>query len=239
MLFSFVRLSTFLSVCGSVFPPGTPKTFKVLASFMLSAIVSMNLGINIDVDNLYKFITLIITEVLNGFFLGYVTYLALNIIQIAGSLIDTQIGLSMATIYDPQTKNQSSLMQRLFYWLSIALLFATNGHHLLIDGIFKSFETMPIGTLPVLDNVQYILNLFVTYFSIGFQMSIPVVLTLIISDLVLGLISRSVPQLNVMIVGMPLKLLVGIVVILISLPFITNELNKIIANIPKIMNGYM
>lgn len=239
MLFSFIRISTFLSVCGSIFPSGTPNTFKVLFSFMLSGIISVNLGLNIEADNLYQFIGYVTTEVLNGFFLGYITYLALNVIQIAGSLIDVQIGLSMATIYDPQAGEQTSLIQKLFYWIAICMLFVTNGHHLLLNGIFKSFETIPIGTLPIMDNFQYILSLFVKYFGIGFQIALPVVFTLIMTDLILGLISRSVPQLNVMIIGMPLKLLIGIVVILLFLPFLSNQLSKIISNLPKLLNGYL
>lgn len=238
MIFSFIRLSTFLATCKSIFPPGTPNTFKVLLSLMLSGLVSLNLGINVPIDNMYTLIAYSATEVLNGLFLGYIAYLALNTVQIAGSLIDNQMGLSMASIYDPQTGAQSTLIQKLFYWVAITLLFVTNGHHLLLNGIFKSFEMIPIGTVPILDNFQYILKLFIEYFAIGFQIALPIILTLIMSDLILGLISRSVPQLNVMIIGMPLKLLVGIIIIFASLPFIGNEINQVILDLPKILNGY-
>lgn len=239
MIFSFIRISTFLTVCKSIFPPGTPNTFKVLFSLMLSGMVSINLGLNIEVNNMYTLISCSITELLNGLFLGYVTYLALNTVQIAGSLIDNQMGLSMASVYDPASGSQSTLMQRLFYWIAIVLLFVTNGHHLLLNSIFHSFEMIPIGTLPIVDNFQYTLKLFVGYFGIAFQIALPIVLTLIMSELILGLISRSVPQLNVMIIGMPLKLLIGVVIVLISSSFLVNELQKIISNLPKILNGYM
>ncbi len=238
MIFSFIRLSTFLVVCKSIFPPGTPNTFKALLCLMLSGLVSINLGINIPIDNMYTLITYSAIELLNGLFLGYITYLALNTVQIAGSLIDVQMGLSMASLYDPQTGTQSTLVQRLFYWVSITLLFVTNGHHLLLDGIFRSFEIIPIGTIPIVDNFQYVLKLFVEYFAIGFQIALPIILTLIMSDLILGLISRSVPQLNVMIIGMPLKLLIGIIIIFASLPFISNEIHQLILDLPKILNGY-
>ena len=239
MILTFIRLSTFLTVCKSIFPPGTPGTFKVLFSLMLSGITAINLGINVEINDMYTFIAYSITELLNGFFLGYITFLALNVVQIAGSLIDMQAGLSMASIYDPQTGAQASLIQRLYYWIAICLLFVTNGHHLLLNGIFQSFEIIPIGTLPMLNNIQYILKLFGEYFTIGFQISIPVVLTLILSDLILGLISRSVPQLNVMIIGMPLKLLIAVIIVFLSLPILSNELQKIISDLPKILNGYM
>lgn len=239
MLFGFIRISTFLSVCKVLFPQGTPNTFKVLFSLMLSTMVSINLGLNIEVDNMYILIVYSIMEVLNGFFLGYVTYLALNIVQIAGSLIDNQMGLNMASIYDPATGSQLTLMQRLFYWVAIVLLFVTNGHHLLLNSIFQSFELIPIGTLPIVDNFKYVLKLFIEYFALGFQIALPIVLTLIMAELILGLISRSVPQLNVMLIGMPLKLLIGAIIILISSPLLLNQLQKIISNLPKVLNGYI
>lgn len=238
MLFVFVRLSTFLATCKSMFPPGTPNTFKVMLSLMLSGLISFNLNINVPIDNMFTLITYTAMEVLNGLFLGYVTYLALNAIQIAGSLIDVQMGLSMASLYDPQTGIQSTITQKLFYLLSVALLFATNGHHLLLNGIFRSFDIIPIGTLPIVDNFEYVLTLFIEYFGIAFQIALPIILTLILADLILGLISRSVPQLNVMIIGMPLKLLIGVIVVLASLPFISNEVNRVILDLPEILNGF-
>lgn len=239
MFFSFVRISTFLTVCQSIFPQGTPNTFKVLFSFMLSLLVSSNLDLNVDGAGMYTIITYTITEVLNGLFLGYITYMALNVIKIAGSLIDTQMGLSMANIYDPQSGEQATITQSLFYWVAITLFFVTNGHHLLLNGIFKSFETIPIGTAPIVDNLQYLINIFLNQFAIGFQIGFPIVFTLILSDLILGLISRSVPALNVMIIGMPLKILVGLIIILVSLAFIGTEVKDIISNLPKILNGYL
>lgn len=239
MLFGFIRISTFLSVCRVIFPQGTPNTFKVLFSLMLSMMACTNLGLNIKADSMYTLIVYSAMEVLNGFFLGYVTYLALNIIKIAGSLIDNQMGLNMASIYDPSTGSQLTITQQFFYWVSIILLFITNGHHLLLNSIFQSFELIPIGTLPILDNFEYVLKLFIEYFAIGFQIALPVVFTLIMAELILGLISRSVPQLNVMLIGMPLKLLIGIIIILISFPLIINHIQKIISELPKILNGYL
>lgn len=80
-----------------------------------------------------------------------------------------------------------------------------DGHHVLIRGIRYSFELIPIGKPFVDNNIDYIINIFVQCFLTGFKIAIPIVLCLLMADFILGLISRSVPQLNVMIVGMPLK----------------------------------
>lgn len=239
MFFSFIRISTFLTVCQSMFPQGTPNTFKVMVCLMLSGLTSFNLNLEIAVNDMFTIISYTATEVLNGLFLGYITYLVFSSIKIAGSLIDNQMGLSMANIYDPQSGEQSTLIQSLFYWCAIAIFFVTNGHHLLLNGIFQSFETIPIGTAPIVDNVQYLLKIFLQQFAIGFQIAFPILLTLLLSELILGLISRSVPQLNVMIIGMPFKILLGIVIIFVSLSFMSNEIKEIICSLPKILNGYL
>lgn len=239
MFFSFVRISTCLTVCKSIFPQGTPNLFKVLFSFMLSMSVATTLNLYIDIKDMYTLVVYTCTELLNGLFLGSITYLVLNTIRITGSLVDAQAGLSMASIYDPHSGEQSTLMQNLFYWLAIALFFATNGHLLLLNALFKSFELIPIGTAPIVNNFEYLLKIFTEHFAIGFQIGFPIMLTLILSDLILGLISRSVPQLNVMIIGMPLKLLVSVVVILISLSFLSGGIKDMIYSLPKILNGYL
>ena len=239
MFFAFIRISTFLSVCKSIFPQGTPNTFKVLFSLMLSTLAASNLNLDIVTDDMYTVIVYTVTEVLNGFFLGTVTSLVLNTIKIAGSLIDTQIGLSMANIYDPQSGEQTTVIQSFLYWFAIALFFSTNGHHLLLNGIFTSFESIPIGTAPIVNNLDYFIKIFLQQFAIGFQIAFPILFTLILSEAILGLISRSVPQLNVMLIGMPLKLLIGVVVLIVSISLLGNEIKQMIYSLPKILNGYM
>jgi flagellar biosynthetic protein FliR/FlhB len=238
MLFTFVRVTTFLVACKSIFPANTPNTFKVMLGLMLSVMISVNLNISVGYSDMYMVVSYSVMEFVNGLFLGFVTYVALNIVQVAGSLIDTQMGLSMSRIYDAQNGAQSTLIQNLFYWIMVLLFFITNGHHLLINGLVKSFEIIPIGSMPIVDNIQYVITIFVEYFSVAFQIALPILLTLIMSDLILGLISRSVPQLNVMIIGMPLKMLIGIIILLVSLSFIGNEMEKIISDLPGLMNGY-
>lgn len=112
-----------------------------------------------------------------------------------------------------------------------------DGHHVLIRGIRYSFELIPIGKSFVDNNIDYIINIFVQCFLTGFKIAIPIVLCLLMADFILGLISRSVPQLNVMIIGMPLKILVGIALFIISIPLIVNQISHLLSQIPKMYEG--
>ncbi len=112
-----------------------------------------------------------------------------------------------------------------------------DGHHVLIRGIRYSFELIPIGKSFIDNNIDYIINIFVQCFLTGFKIAIPIVLCLLMADFILGLISRSVPQLNVMIIGMPLKILVGIALFIISIPLIVNQISHLLSQIPKMYEG--
>lgn len=237
MLFIFIRVITFFSSLNILFPSGTPKTFKVCFSILISIIISSGINIDVNVLNTFDLIRLVAMETVNGLLLGYITNLCFNSLKIAGSLIDQQLGLSMSSIYDPNSKEQATLIENLMYWMGIIIFFSMNGHHKLIIGIQESFQLIKIGENLIVNNFYYIVHVFVQCFTIGFKISVPIVLSLIFTDLIMGLISRSVPQLNVMIIGMPLKMLVGIVFFIIALPFVITEIHNLLNKIPDILDG--
>lgn len=237
MLFIFIRVITFFSSLNILFPSGTPNTFKVCFSILMSIIISSGVNIDVNVLNTFDLIRLVAMETVNGLLLGYITNLCFNSLKIAGSLIDQQIGLSMSSIYDPNSKEQATLIENLMYWMGIIIFFSMNGHHKLIIGIQQSFHLIKIGENLIQNNFYYIVHVFVQCFTIGFKIAVPVILSLIFTDLIMGLISRSVPQLNVMIIGMPLKMLVGVVFFMIALPFIITEIHNLLNKIPDILDG--
>ncbi|MBY2217216.1 fused FliR family export protein/FlhB family type III secretion system protein, partial [Clostridioides difficile] len=155
----------------------------------------------------------------------------------AGSMMDQQMGLSMINMFDPNSMTQTTLINNLMNWTALMIFFSMDGHHVLIRGIRYSFELIPIGKSFIDNNIDYIINIFVQCFLTGFKIAIPIVLCLLMADFILGLISRSVPQLNVMIIGMPLKILVGIALFIISIPLIVNQISHLLSQIPKMYEG--
>ncbi|AXN40554.1 flagellar biosynthetic protein FliR [Peribacillus butanolivorans] len=165
------------------------------------------------------FYLLIIKEAFVGFFIGFAAYMILSAVQVAGGLIDFQMGFSIANVIDPQTGAQSPLMGQYLYTIALLFLLSTNGHHLLLDGIFYSYQFIPIDQLfvPFGDQalIEYLAKAFSKTFMIAFQMSIPVVGSIFLVDVTLGILARTVPQLNVFVVGIPVKIIAGLAVIVI------------------------
>ena len=237
MIFVFIRLIAFFSCLSVIFPSGTPNVFKVTFTLFISIIISCTVNVHVEVSSTYDLINIAVMETITGLVLGYITSICINSLKIAGSLIDQQLGLSMVNIYDPNSKDNTTLIENMVYWIGIMVFFTMNGHHKLITGISQSFKLVKIGSPILTNNYGYIVNVFIQCFIIGFKIAVPIILALIITDFIMGLISRSVPQLNVMIIGMPLKILVGIMFFVISLPFILNELHNLLVHMTDILNG--
>lgn len=187
----------------------------LLAWMMVYAIDAPDLEIN------GAFLLLIVKEAMTGLFIGIIAFIVMAAIQIAGGFIDFQMGFAIANVIDPQTGAQSPLLGQFFNSLALLLLLALNGHHMLLDGIFYSYQFIPMDQLwPAFGEerlIEFVVRTFAISFAIAFQMSIPIVATLFLVDLALGITARAVPQLNIFVVGFPIKIGVSFIVLFIMM----------------------
>ncbi|KAA0547923.1 flagellar type III secretion system protein FliR [Bacillus sp. BGMRC 2118] len=186
-----------------------PAMHRVGMAFFLSWIMYYTVEIpSLQLDEFY--ILLILKEIAVGLSIGLIAYIIMSAIQSAGGFIDFQMGFAIANVVDPQTGAQSPLMGQFLYIVSLLFLLSVNGHHMLIDGIFYSYKTIPLDQLWVPFGEEQLLNhmvkTFNSMFVIAFQMSMPLVGSLFLIDVALGIVARTVPQLNIFVVGMPLKI---------------------------------
>lgn len=198
-----------------------PVYFKVgLAFFMAVLLVNtQNPGITINYINLWGFAILVIKEMLVGITIGYVSFIVFTAIYVAGQLIDMQIGFGMVNVMDPISNIQVPITANFYYIICMMLFLVGNGHHMLINALFDSFKIVPLGTAifsgALMDNI---LRIFGNIFSIGFRISSPIIAAVLVTDIALGIMSRAVPQLNVFVVGMPLKIIIGLLVMVLTFP---------------------
>jgi flagellar biosynthetic protein FliR/FlhB len=218
-------------------PKGTPNMLKVV----LPLLISIALVSNVDTSSItkindnYYLISYILNEVLNGIFLGLLTNACFMLIKFGGQLIDIQMGLSMVSLFDPNSNSNTTLIENLFSWLSIIIFFAVDAHHLLIKALSQSFNIVNLGSSIIFQSTAMIaVDSIIQYFIIGLKIGIPIVLVVLMADIIMGLISRTVPQLNVMILGMPLKILIGFGTFLFALPIIVKTMTGVIQMIPDI-----
>ena len=237
MIFIFIRILTFFACINIIFPSGTPKVFKAMFSVFIALILSPFIPVDVNTTSTGQIVICAAMETVTGLVFGFITNICFSSLKAAGSLIDQQLGLSMVNIYDPSTNTQSTLIENILYWIGIMIFFIMNGHHKLIEGIQNSFNLVPIGHLILDGNFSYIINVFTQCFIIGFKIAVPMILALVLAELLMGFISKSVPQLNVMIIGVPFKILIGMVFLIVALPFLVNKIHYLFNQLPSILDG--
>jgi len=161
----------------------------------------------------------IISEIIIGLTIGFVTKFIFESAQLAGTLIGFQMGFGIARVMDPMTGSQFSVISQ-FYNIIITLLFiATNMHHLFLKAIVLSFEKIPILHCYLSANLfEYIIKISSNVFLLAIKFGAPIIAILLFTTGAFGLINKSVPQLHIMIVGMPLKITAGLIAIGLIMP---------------------
>lgn len=240
LILVFIRISSFFLAVPVLFPKAFPNTVKVLLLLSISFMIvpSINTGNIGDINSNYILITNVIAEVLTGLILGYVTNLCFMAIRFAGNLLDIQAGFAMMSLFDPNTSSNITLIENIFYMLASMLFFLSNGHHVLIGAIIDSFNVASIGTFITYDKtLLMIAKSFSDFFTIGFKIALPIVIILLITDITLGLLARTVPQLNVMILGLPIKILLSLGMIALILPLFAKYFASTFDQIPHAIKG--
>ncbi len=195
-----------------------PNILKIGFSFILSILISLTLDINITLEGT-TFVATIAKELMVGLIIGFISYMFFTVFYIMGQLIDMKIGFGMVNVMDPQHKVQVPLMGNFYYILAFLILFSINGHHMIINAIVDSYEFIPIGKFTFDEEIAFFLiNILSKTFATGFKLAAPIIAIILLIDLVLGILARTIPQMNVFVVGMPLKILVGFLIISISIP---------------------
>lgn len=233
----FLRVTAFFAITNVFFPNGTPKTLKAMFSLIFSfALLSgVDYGSLNEITSNYYLIIYIIYEIVNGLILGLISNIAFEVVLMAGSLLDVHIGLSMVNTVDPNSKANTTITGNLLHYVALIIFFIVDGHHMLIKSLMESFITLPMGNgLLHAETMSTLIEIIANYFAIGLKIAIPIVLIMIMTDVAMGLVSRAVPQINVMILGMPVKMLVGILAISVSLPIIIKLFISSISYLPDI-----
>lgn len=172
------------------------------------------------------------TELALGATLGLGILAAFAAISFAGRLIDVQIGFGIAQVFDPVTQRQVPVLTAAFDKLGVITFFLVDGHHALMRGLVFSLERFPLGRSWSMEAaVPWILKQVAGLFGLGFALAAPVVLCLLLVELALGVVARNLPQMNIFVVGIPIKILVGMVALSLWFAGAGDAMNRIYGSI--------
>lgn len=185
-------------------------------------------------DNLTAFILLIFKEIAIGFLIGYVATLAFGAFIMAGELISTDMGLSMAEMVDPLFGDRVSPISQIFQLTAFILFLSINGHHWLINALVLSYKTVPItGFIETSFTISKVVQMFSGLFVSAIKISAPLMIIMGLVVVISGFMAKSMPQLNIFLIIFPMKILVGFLLLIILFPFITRSMEYLLALLRK------
>ncbi len=166
-----------------------------------------------------RFTFMLMGELAIGLTIGYASQLIFSAVQFAGQLIGFQIGFGIVNVLDPTTNSEVSITSQFWNIVALLVFLAINGHHWLIAAAAKSFDLIPVlGFTPHAGLVDLITTLTADVFVLAIKLAAPVMATMLLLNVALGLIARTVPQMNVFIVGFPVQIALGLFMIGVGLP---------------------
>jgi flagellar biosynthetic protein FliR len=173
-------------------------------------------------DDVLALFGLVLKELLVGLGFSLSLSLLFAAVSSAGALLDMLVGFSFGSIVDPLTGNQSAVLAQLYGFVALAIFVAIDGDAWVIGGLARTFELVPLTAAPDVASLGAgVVQSFTTIFSSALQVAAPVLLAVVITDVAFGVVTRVVPQLNVFAVGFPVKVVVGMLVVGASLPFVS------------------
>jgi flagellar biosynthetic protein FliR len=217
-LFAVRNVSTYFKVA-----------FSLVVTFLLMEVVPPP---SVPIDEPYLFLLVVGREALLGMTIGFSIRVLFAGIQAAGEMVSIQTGFSFARIMDPFSGNQVGILDQFQYLLALMVFFSVDGHHLIIRGLADSYRQLPLGTPGVSKGlIDYIITSTGSIFSLGLKIGAPVIVALLLIELSLGLLSRMMPQMNIFVEGLPVKVFLALTILSLSLSFIVPTIAGVFSGI--------
>ena len=226
-LILFCRIGAALMFLPGFAATQVPSRIRMLTALSICSLLLPVLGKNVPAQppQTLELAVLIGGEVTVGIFIGIITQATLSALDVCGNFASYVIGLTSALTFDPITQAQSQIIIGFLNMLALAVIFATDTHHLMLHAIVDSYNVLPAGQwISVDDATQTMVHTITASFSIAMRLAAPLVVFGLVFNAGLGLLGKMVPQIQVFFVAAPLQIILGMTLLLFSLPMILSML---------------
>jgi len=212
-----IRVTSALAVMPIFGQQGLPRLLKVglgfLVAHLLNGVVSLTVPAPTGVTA--EIFLLAVKETVCGLLIGYATQAVFYAVDFGGAILGYQTGFSIVASIDPMTQNQNAVLQRVQYICAMLIFLTIDGHHLFLTGLARSFETIPLGGIHLSSSLlAWMVGIAAGISEAAIMIAAPIMVALLLTDIGLGVLARVAPQMNIFVVGFPLK--VAIVLLLLS-----------------------
>ncbi|MEW6275358.1 MAG: flagellar biosynthetic protein FliR [Bacillota bacterium] len=222
-LLVFTRISTFLAAGPVFWLPNLPRPAKAGFAFVLAVLLFPVVKIPAPAfpGGLWGYGLAIAQEACVGLLLGFICSLVMHSLTIAGQLMDIQMGFFMSYIFDPTTGTQATIASRFLFLLGMVLFFILDGHHVLLAGLARSYALVPVpGAAFKGAAALALIRIFAQMIALAVQIAAPVIAVVLIIDICLGILGRTSPEMNIFMLGFPVKVGMGIFILSVLVPLL-------------------
>jgi len=211
----FVRVASIVSVTPFFGNNSVPVRVKAAISLFLSIIIMNTTDyINADYTGLLGYSSLIMKEAITGLVIGIGSGFCLYILNYSGHFIDMELGLSMAMEFDPSSNIQSTITANFLSHIFMLMFLVSDMHYFIIDALVQSYKLIPIGGAKIEADLLKVITTYVSdYFVIAIRVALPIFTCIFIINVILGVLAKVAPQMNMFVIGIQLKLFVGLFVL--------------------------
>jgi flagellar biosynthesis protein FliR len=229
-----IRISGIFITAPILSSPNVPRTVR-LYMMVLFSLIFFNVLPPVNFQTNLPAITYFLIgmkELIIGLLLGSVPRVIFAAIDFAGTIIGFQMGFSIANVVDPQTDTQVSIIASFEIVLATLIFLAIDGHHIFIEAISISYEQIPINGVNFGGNkIGFLLRITADLFILGLKLSAPYVVALLLANIIMGFMARSVPQMNVFVVGFPFTIGMGLLLLVMGMPFLGQAITNMFGRI--------
>lgn len=217
-----VRITSFVFLAPFFGMTNTPSQTKLGLSVFLSVIMySILPEMELEYVSLLEYSAIVVKEAVVGLLIGFSAYICSNIVLFAGRMIDTDMGLAMASMFDPTTQQMSTITGSLYNNLIMLLMLISNMHVFLLSAIKDSFSFIELGKLSINGTMYDTMIGFITnYFIIGFRIVLPIFVAILILNCALGIMTKLAPQIHMFSIGIQIKVLGGLIILFLIVPLL-------------------
>ena len=222
-----VRMSAFVTTWPVFGVENVTPQVKVLFALLFAMMIYPTLKFSPDqVNDVQKSMVMMTAkEAVIGAIMGSLARFFFFAFQIAGELVSISVGLSSAQMFNPALGGQVSAIEQFYLIFASLFYLSVNGHHFLLSGLVDSFRLVPVSAVLMKTGQLKDIALFVQQIAeIGLKFSAPVMVAILVVNLVLGVIGKTVPQMNVLVTSFPINILVGFVILSLTLPLMIDQM---------------
>ncbi len=242
-LLIFTRVSCFVFLAPFFSMKNTPATIRVGISFFTAMLLYQSLtpANIVEFDSVLEYAVIVMKEAIVGLLIGFAASICTSIVNFAGSISDMETGLSMATLMDPTTQENTSITGVFYQYVLMLMMIATGMYRYLFGALADTFTLIPVNGAVFRGDalLTSMLGFLGDYVVIGFRIVLPVFCTMLLLNTVLGVLAKVSPQMNMFAVGIQLKILVGLLVIFITAGMLPGTADYIFEEMKQMIQSFV